>query len=144
MNTDFSSDGVMRAFIVVPPKHVTGRAPVWVPMSGTVEAANWNLYVPRSGKNAKLADAGFMVIAPVRGCADQDPVLAAGARNGPGKNGWSWNPWHEGRAAGAAGDRFKTDAGSDVRFLKAMVRCGGTKQAAVRSVWGRDLGRADG
>ncbi len=127
LNRDFPSDGVKRAFIVVPPRRGGGAAPVWVPMVGTVEATNWNLHVPRSGDNAKLADAGFMVIAPVRACAEQDPDLAAGACNGPGHDGWSWNPWHEGRAPTADGDRWKSDAGPDVRFLEAMVRCVGTK-----------------
>ena len=127
LNVDFSSDGVRRAFVVVPPKDAAGPLPVWVPMVGTVEATNWNLYRIPNGNNARLADAGFMVIAPVRECADQDPNLAAGACNGSGHDGWSWNPWHEGRAPDAAGDRFKTDAGPDVRFLEAMVRCVGTK-----------------
>lgn len=127
LNTGFMSDGKARAFIVVPPKNATNATPAWVPMVGTVEASNWNLYVPRSGNNAKLADAGFMVIEPIRECADQDPNLAAGPCNGPGRDGWTWNPWHEGRAPTPAGDRFKTDAGPDVRFLEAMVRCVGTK-----------------
>ncbi len=127
LNTYFMSDGTPRAFVVVPAKSRSGSAPVWVPMVGTVEATNWNLYRRPNGDNAKLADAGFMVIAPVRECADQDPNLAAGPCNGPGHGGWTWNPWHEGRAPTAAGDRFKTDAGPDVRFLEAMVRCVGTK-----------------
>ena len=128
LNTDFPIDGAKRAFVIVPPRGATtGAAPVWVPMVGTVEATNWNLYRLPNGNNAKLADAGFMVIAPVRDCADQDPNLAAGACNGPGHGGWSWNPWHEGRSPSTAGDRFKTDAGPDVRFLEAMVRCVGTK-----------------
>ena len=131
LNAGFPSDGLNRAFVVVPPKGEASAAPapapVWVPMVGTVEATNWNLYRLPNGDNAKLSDAGFMVIAPVRECANQDPNLAAGACNGPGHDGWSWNPWHEGRAPGAAGDRLKTDAGPDVRFLEAMVRCVGTR-----------------
>jgi poly(3-hydroxybutyrate) depolymerase len=127
LNTDFPVDGVNRAFIVVPPKGRQGLLPVWVPMSGSVESADDNLYVERSGANAKLADDGFMVISPIRQCADQDPKLAAGVCNGPGRDGWTWNPWHEGRAPGASGDRYKTDEGSDSRFLVAMVRCVGTK-----------------
>ena len=127
LNVDFPSDGKLRAFIVVPPKDAKGPAPVWVPMSGTVESANANLYVSRSGDNAKLAEHGFMVVAPVRDCAKQDPALAAGACNGPGRNGWTWNPWNDGRAPTAAGDRFRADAGDDARFLEAMVRCVGTK-----------------
>lgn len=127
LNTGFMSDGKPRAFVVVPPKNATGELPVWVPMVGTVEATNWNLNVMRSGNNAKLADHGFMVIAPIRDCAAQDPNLAAGACNGPGKNGWNWNPWNDGRQGNASGERWKKDAGPDARFFQAMIRCVGTK-----------------
>ncbi len=127
LNTDFPVDGVKRAFILIPPKDRDGPAPVWVPMSGSVESANANLFVERSGANAKLAEHGFMVLGPVRECANQDPALAAGVCNGPGHDGWTWNPWHEGRAPDADGDRFKNDEGSDSRFLVAMVKCVGTK-----------------
>ena len=127
LNTDFPSDGTKRAFIVVPPKRVAGLAPVWVPLTGSVESTNDNLYVERSGANAKLADHGFMVIGPVRECAVQDPAVAAGTCNGPGHRGWTWNPWHEGRAADSAGAQYQTDEGSDSRFLVAMVKCVGTK-----------------
>ncbi len=127
LNTDFPSDGAKRAFVVVPPKHADGPAPVWVPMTGSVESTNDNLYIERSGANAKLADQGFMVIGPVRACAYQDADLRAGVCNGPGHDGWTWNPWNEGRAPGAAGDRFKADEGPDSRFMVAMVRCVGTR-----------------
>lgn len=128
LNKDFEFEGQKRAFIVVPPVGDTDRlAPVWVPMSGTVESANWNLHVLRSGNNAKLAEAGFMVIAPIRQCAEQDPDLAAGACNGPGSNGWNWNPWNDGRAAGPEGDKWRQDAGPDARFFKAMVGCVATR-----------------
>ena len=55
LNTNFSADGTERAFIVIEPKVRAGLAPVCVPMTGTVEATNWNLYALRSGDNAKLA-----------------------------------------------------------------------------------------
>ena len=127
LNTDFPSDGAKRAFIVVPPQHAEGPAPVWVPLTGSVESTHDNLAVERSGANAKLAEHGFMVIGPVRECANQDPDLSSGACNGPGHAGWTWNPWHEGRAPGPAGEPFKTDEGPDSRFLVAMVKCVGTK-----------------
>ncbi len=127
LNTNFPSDGANRAFVVAPPKGAKGPMPVWVPMTGSVESTNDNLYAERSGANATLAEAGFMVIAPVRECADQDPAVKAGACDGPGHGGFAWNPWHEGRAPSADGDKYKTDEGPDSRFLVAMVKCVGTK-----------------
>ena len=127
LNTDFKIEGKARAFVVVPPKPSRNALPVWVPMTGTVESSNANLRVARSGNNAKLADAGFMVISPIRDCAAQDPDLGAGRCNGAGRDGWNWNPWNDGRAASAAGDGWRNDAGPDARFLEAMVRCVGSR-----------------
>lgn len=127
LNTGFPHEGMMRAFIVVPPRGSQGPAPVWVPLSGTVESANANLFVERSGANARLADHGFMVIGPVRQCAGQDPDVGFAPCDGPGSDGWNWKPWNDGRAAGPAGEKWKQDAGPDSRFFEAMVRCVGTK-----------------
>jgi poly(3-hydroxybutyrate) depolymerase len=127
LNTNFPSDGMMRAFVVVPAKGVTGPAPVWVPLTGTVESTNANLTVARSGANALMADQGFTVIGPVRQCAEQDPNVGRGPCDGPGSNGWNWKPWNDGRAGGPAGEKWKNDAGPDSRFFEAMVRCVGTK-----------------
>lgn len=127
LNTNFPSDGMQRAFIVIPPKNVEGPAPVWVPLSGTVESANANLFVDRSGHNARLAEHGYMVIGPVRQCADQDPDIGFAQCDGPGSDGWNWKPWNDGRARGAGGEKWKQDAGPDSRFLEAMVRCVGSR-----------------
>lgn len=127
LNTNFPSDGMMRAFVVVPAKGVTGPAPVWVPLTGTVEPTNANLNVARSGANALMANEGFMVIGPVRQCANQDPDVGRAPCDGPGSNGWNWKPWNDGRAGNAEGEKWKTDAGPDSRFFEAMVRCVGTK-----------------
>lgn len=127
LNTNFPSDGMQRAFVVIPPGNAAGPAPVWVPLSGTVESANANLYVDGSGANAKLADHGFMVIGPVRQCAEQDPDIGFAECDGPGSNGWNWKPWNDGRARGPEGEKWKQDAGPDSRFFEAMVRCVGTK-----------------
>ena len=123
LNVDFPSDGKMRAFVVVPPADLSKPVPVWVALTGTVESTNDNLNVARSGANALLADKGFMVIGPVRECANQDPDLRAGACNGPGIGGWNWRPWNEGRAGDASGDRYKIEEGPDSRFLIAAVKC---------------------
>jgi poly(3-hydroxybutyrate) depolymerase len=90
LNTNFPSDGKMRAFIVAPPANIIKPLPVWVPLTGSVESTNDNLHTARSGANAFLADKGFMVIGPVRECANQDPDLGAGICNGPGIEGWNW------------------------------------------------------
>lgn len=127
LNLDFPHKGEKRAFIVVPPIDLTKAAPVWVPLTGTVESTNANLNVPRSGANAKLAQAGFMVIAPVRRCSEQNPDDASQACNGPGSDGWNWMPWREGRAAGPAGDKWKADEGPDSSFFVAMLKCVGTR-----------------
>jgi len=123
LNVDFPIDGIKRAFIVVPPVNVGKPSPVWVSLTGTVESTNDNLHVARSGANALMAEKGFLVLGPVRECANQDPDLRAGACNGPGIDGWNWRPWTEGRAAGTAGERWKNAEGPDSRFLIAAVRC---------------------
>jgi poly(3-hydroxybutyrate) depolymerase len=123
LNVDFPIDGTKRAFVVVPPANLGEPVPVWVPLTGTVESTNDNLRVPRSGDNALMAEKGFMVIGPVRECANQDPDLRAGACNGPGSDGWNWRPWAEGRAAGTPGERWENAEGPDSRFLIAAVRC---------------------
>jgi poly(3-hydroxybutyrate) depolymerase len=127
LNTDFPHNGLKRAFVVYPARNAVGPAPVWVSLTGSVESTNDNLTVPRSGANSLLADKGYMVIGPVRACANQDPNVRGQGCNGPGSNGWNWNPWFEGRAAAASGDRWKTDEGPDSSFLVAMVKCVGTK-----------------
>ena len=123
LNVNFPIDGTMRAFVIVPPTNLKKPVPVWLPLTGTVESTNDNLRVARSGANALMAEKGFMVIGPIRECANQDPDLRAGACNGPGINGWNWRPWSEGRASGPDGDRWRNDEGPDSRFLIAVVRC---------------------
>jgi len=127
LNVDFPHKGEKRAFVVVPPKDLSKPLPVWVPLTGTVESTNANLNVPRSGSNAKLADAGFLVVGPVRQCSSQDPNGSGPVCNGPGSDGWNWKPWREGRAGGADGDKWKQDEGPDVSFLVAALKCVGTK-----------------
>lgn len=123
LNTSFPSDGKMRAFVVLPPNDVSKPLPVWVPLTGTVESTNQNLHAPRSGANGLMAEKGFMVLGPVRECADQDPDRSGEVCNGLGHDGWQWRPWAEGRAADVSGDRYKNDEGPDSRFLVSMVKC---------------------
>src|SRR5262249_59984410 len=56
LNTDFPFEGEKRAFVVYPPEgDAKGPAPVWVPLTGSVESTNANLTVPRPGANSLLA-----------------------------------------------------------------------------------------
>jgi poly(3-hydroxybutyrate) depolymerase len=127
LNTDFPHGGARRAFTVIPPQTAgDGPFPVWVPLSGTVESANANLYRDGSGANARLAGEGFFVISPIRQCADQDPDIGLRQCDGPGSDGWNWKPWNDGRSAGAEGDKWLNEEGPDGRFLEAMVRCVGS------------------
>lgn len=129
LNINFPHEGMLRAFVVHPPQIGDGPAPVWVPLTGTVESTNANLTVPRSGANAQLSDHGFMVIGPVRHCADQDPDFGATPQNcnRAGSDGWNWDPWFEGRAANEAGEQWKNVEGPDASFFRAMVQCVGTR-----------------
>jgi poly(3-hydroxybutyrate) depolymerase len=127
LNVDFPHKGEKRAFVVVPPIDTRHPLPVWVPLTGTVESTNANLYLPRSGANARLAQAGYMVVAPVRLCSAQDPDDGGPGCNGPGGDGWNWRPWREGRAGGADGRKWEQDEGPDSSFLVAMIKCVGTR-----------------
>jgi poly(3-hydroxybutyrate) depolymerase len=127
LNTGFPHDGELRAFIVALPADLAKPAPVWVPLTGTVESTNENLFSPRSGANALMTKQGFLVIGPVRNCSKEDPADRSQACNGPGRDGWNWMPWREGRAAGPAGDKWRNDPGPDVTFLEAVVKCVGTR-----------------
>jgi poly(3-hydroxybutyrate) depolymerase len=127
LNTGFPHKGTNRSFWVYPPANGTNPAPVWMPLTGTVESTNDNLTAPRSGANALMARQGFMVIGPVRQCADGDPAYAGPHCNGPGVDGWNWRPWSEGRAANASGEKWMHDAGPDASFFQAAIKCVGTK-----------------
>lgn len=127
LNVDFPHKGLKRSFWVYPPHDDASAAPVWVPLTGTVESTNDNLTSARSGANALMAQQGFMVIGPVRQCAEGDPAYAGPRCNGLGADGWIWKPWNEGRAPGADGDKWKHDAGPDASFFQAAIRCVGTK-----------------
>ena len=52
LNTTFPHKGLQRAFVVHLPADLSRPAPVWVPLTGTVESTTANLTVPRSGANA--------------------------------------------------------------------------------------------
>jgi poly(3-hydroxybutyrate) depolymerase len=80
LNVGFPHNGMKRSFWVYPPADGTNPAPVWVPLTGTVESTNDNLTAPHSGANALMARQGFMVIGagpPIGLCADYRPATQA-------------------------------------------------------------------
>lgn len=127
LNVGFPHKGLQRSFWVYPPPAGATPVPVWVPLTGTVESTNANLTAPRSGANALMAQQGFLVIGPVRQCADGDPAYTGPRCNGRGEDGWIWRPWNEGRAANPSGERWKQDAGPDASFFQAAIKCAGTR-----------------
>jgi outer membrane protein assembly factor BamB len=126
VNQGFIHNGVARGFVLNVPTNVSTPRPMFVSLTGSVESTNENLG-PRGGAGA-LTNDGFLVIGPVRRCAGQDPNgggtnVNGGTCNQGGTGGWNWNPWNEGRAFGAAGEQWKTNAGPDSEFLEAVARC---------------------
>jgi hypothetical protein len=61
-----------------PPADLSTPVPVWVPLTGSVELTNDGLHVARRGANVLMADKRFMVIGPIRECANQNPDLHTG------------------------------------------------------------------
>jgi hypothetical protein len=129
VNTGFPTPTGMRSFSLNLPADLATPRPVWVPLTGSVESTNENL--DARGGNRKLTANGYIVIGPVRKCAVTVDGAGTSANGGTcntgGTGGWTWNPWNEGRAFGAAGDPFKTDEGPDSKFLEAIVKCVATK-----------------
>src|ERR1700722_18416154 len=122
LNVDFPHKGLKRSFWVYPPREDASPAPVWVPLTGTVESTNDNLTSARSGANALMAQQGFMVIGPVRQCAEGDPAYSGPRCNGLGADGWIWKPWNEGRAPDAGGDKWKQNDSTDTRIFQEQIR----------------------
>src|SRR5258706_11823402 len=81
LNTDFPHKGMKRAFVVYPPQGVKGPAPVFVPLTGSVESTMDNLTAARSGATSLMAAQAFLVIGPVAECAKRDPNLKAAVAN---------------------------------------------------------------
>jgi poly(3-hydroxybutyrate) depolymerase len=129
VNTGFPTPTGARSFSLNLPADLAAPRPVWVPLTGSVESTNENL--DARGGNRKLTANGYIVIGPVRRCAGTvdgaGTAANGGACNTGGTGGWTWNPWNEGRAFGAAGDPWKIDEGPDSQFLEAIIKCVATK-----------------
>jgi hypothetical protein len=109
MNAGFPSGAAMRQFHAWPAESGEGPRPLFVALTGTVQQEV--SFAQQSGLRALTAD-GWIVLSPTRSCS-QD------ARNCStlGSDGRVWEPWYDGTMP-------RTDnAGPDVAFVEAMVRC---------------------
>jgi poly(3-hydroxybutyrate) depolymerase len=123
-NRDFPSAGLMRAFYVIPPPDTSKPMAVWVPLTGTEESTQQNLEVLRSGNNKAVAEGGYMVLGPVRICANQDPMVTNQGCSGAGPEPYMYIPWRDG-----ASQRQDTsqpvykEEGPDSVFFEDMIKC---------------------
>ena len=123
LNTDFPHAGEKRAFMVYPAEGASGPAPVFVPLTGSVESTMDNLTVARSGATSLMAKQGFLVIGPVRACAKQDRQPQGRRLQRPRPRRLELEPLARRPRGGRRGRRFKTDEGPDSTFLIAAVKC---------------------
>jgi len=112
-NTSFPSDDVERRFHLLVPEEMGSPRPVFVSLTGTVQQEL--AFASQSGLD-QLTDLGWIVIAPFRRCSAEgrNCNTAGGAGSGDGR---VWEPWYDGTMPKS------DDAGPDVRFVEAAVRC---------------------
>jgi hypothetical protein len=123
-NRDFPSAGLMRAFYVIPPPDATKPMAVWVPLTGTEESTQQNLEVQRSGNNRAVAEGGYMVLGPVRICANQDPMVTNQACSGAGPEPYMYIPWRDGASMRHTTDEpVYKEEGPDSAFFVDMIKC---------------------
>ena len=124
-NTGFPSGGMMRQFVVTPPKYTSKPLPLLMVLTGTVESTTDSM--ESHSRLTKISyPRGGCSCGPVRQCSTT-PMDANQACNAAGSGGWNWKPWNEGAASGAAGMKWWDDEGPDARFMKEMVKCVATK-----------------
>jgi hypothetical protein len=123
-NMDFPSADLMRAFYVIPPADTTKPMAVWVPLTGTEESTQQNLEVLRSGNNQAVAEGGYMVLGPVRICANQDPMVTNQRCSGAGPEPYMYIPWRDGASMRHTTDEpVYKEEGPDSEFFVDMVKC---------------------
>ena len=103
-----TADG-MRRFHATKAMMGDGPRPVFVALTGTVQEEL--AFAMQSGLN-KLPASGWIVLSPVRSCSQAGRNCST-----TGSDGRVWEPWYD--ATTPRGD----DAGPDVEFVEAMVRC---------------------
>lgn len=130
-NRDYPTKGnngedVPRAFFLRLPKDMSTPRPVFVTLVGTVESTQAQLDNTGNGETGKMVDEGFVVIAPLRVCVNQNPTTTGmGTCESGQKDGWGWPPWNEGRVPGPEGEKWKTMEGADSLFFESLVKCVG-------------------
>jgi poly(3-hydroxybutyrate) depolymerase len=111
MNTDFPSGGKMRNFLLSMPASGAAPHPMFVALTGTLQDEAG--FAAQSGLG-QLTASGWIVVSPVRSCAQENRNC-----NQMGMDGRTWEPWYDGTIPPS------NEAGPDVEFVEAMVRCVG-------------------
>jgi len=110
-NTGFETDDGERVFHVQLPDDTSTPRPVFVALTGTVQD---ELDFITQSQLGELTDDGWIVLVPVRSCTQEERTC-----NGDGSigsmDGRVWEPWFDGS--------FARDAGPDIPYMEAMVRC---------------------
>jgi poly(3-hydroxybutyrate) depolymerase len=109
MNPGFATAKGMRTFSVFPSMMGEGPRPLFVSLTGTAQEES--AFLNQSGLG-RLPASGWIVLMPVRSCAQEGRNCSA-----VGMDGRVWEPWFDGTAPRG------NDAGPDVAFVEAMVRC---------------------
>ncbi len=113
VNTGFASDGTEREFHLLLPDDTTTPRPVFVSLTGTVQAELD--FAAQSGLDQLPAD-GWIVVAPMRSCSQEQRNCNGFGSIGT-NDGRIWEPWYD------AQFEQSDDAGPDARFVEAAVRC---------------------
>lgn len=116
-NTGFMSDAIGRDFAVYLPGNTSAPSPVFLALTGTVQTEPQ--FLMQSGLG-DLTNMGFIVLVPSRLCSTRG-TSCNGWGDNLSKDGRLWEPWFD----ASNEDRFRQDAGPDVRFYEAMVKCVG-------------------
>lgn len=113
LNKTFPHEGGVRHFNVTIPTTGDGPRPLFVALTGTVQEEL--AFATQSGL-AELPSSGWIVVSPIRSCTQESRTC-----NTVGSDGRVWEPWFDGTMP-------RTDeAGPDVAFIDAMVRCVASK-----------------
>lgn len=121
-NLGFDHEERERSFYLYEAVAAEGPRPVFVSLTGTAELEENFM---RATFIDGLPNQGFHVIAPVRVCATSGTNSQCASGSVSTMDGRTWEPWFDGVAENNSEQYL--DAGTDVRFIEAIVKCAATR-----------------